>query len=53
MARQAGVTLLGPPPGEVIPEITRAEFVAGMHALYEVTETQLSFAGLEPPSVLN
>lgn len=22
-------------------------------ALYEVTETQLSFAGLEPPSVLN
>jgi len=31
----------------------QAEFVAGMHALYEVTETQLSFAGLEPPSVLN
>ncbi|WP_246580699.1 aminoglycoside adenylyltransferase domain-containing protein [Deinococcus aestuarii] len=30
LARQSGVTLFGPPPGEVIPEITRAEFVAGI-----------------------
>lgn len=27
-ARQEGVPLVGPPPGEVIPQITRAEFVA-------------------------
>ncbi|HRO33290.1 MAG TPA: uracil-DNA glycosylase [Brevundimonas sp.] len=31
----------------------QAEFVAGMHALYDVVDAQLSFGGLEPPSMLN
>lgn len=31
----------------------QAEFVAGMHALYEVADAQLTFGGLEPPSTLN
>lgn len=31
----------------------QAEFVAGMHSLYDVVDAQLSFAGLKPPSAVH